>query len=57
MNIHMNEIHPSCENGAYDITSPSNNEFHKEHEECWPWVCLDIVNEIFSFFPWHSINV
>jgi hypothetical protein len=53
----MNEIHPSCENGAYDITSPSNNEFHKEHEEYWPWVCLDIVNEIFSFFPWHSINV
>jgi hypothetical protein len=53
----MNEIHPSCENGVHDITSPSNNKFHKEQQEWWAWACLDIVNEILSCFPWHSINV
>jgi hypothetical protein len=52
----MNEIHPSCENGVYDIASPSN-KFHKEHEEWWPWAYLDIVNEFFSFYASHLINV
>ncbi len=30
----------------HDITSPSNNKFHKE----WPWVCLGIDNGFFSYF-------
>jgi hypothetical protein len=50
----MNELHSSNESCVYDITSPFNNEFYKEW---WPWACLDIVHEFFSFFSWHLIGV
>jgi hypothetical protein len=36
----------------HDISSSSNDEFHKE----WFWACLDIDDGIPSPFPWHLIN-
>jgi hypothetical protein len=44
MNIQMNELHG---NGIHDITSPSNEKFHKE----WTWPCLDIVDETHAVSP------
>ncbi len=38
--------------GVYDINF-FNDEFHKE----WHWSYFDIIDGIFSRFPWHSINV
>ncbi len=49
MNIQMNEFHDI---DIHDITSPFNNEFHKERT----WVYLDIVNETHVLFPWHLIG-
>jgi hypothetical protein len=40
------------DNGVHDITSPSNEKFHKEQ----PWACSDIACEIPLVFPWHLIN-
>ncbi len=54
MNIHMNELHLSCENDVCDIISLHNNVFHMEG---WPWACLDVVDDFFSFSPWHLIGV
>jgi hypothetical protein len=49
MNVQMKELHGI---GIRDITSPFNDEFHKERT----WVCLDIVDETHAFSPWHSIG-
>ncbi len=49
MNIQKNEPHGI---GIHDITSPSNNMFHKEQN----YASLDIVNEIHAFFPQHLIG-
>jgi hypothetical protein len=48
----MKSNHATMSNiGVCDITSPSNDEFHKE----WPWICLDIINAILSLISWHLI--
>jgi len=49
----MNEFHSSCESNVHDITSFFGDKLHKGW---WLWACLDIVNEFFSFFSWHSIS-
>jgi hypothetical protein len=46
MNIQINEPHGI---DIYDITSPSNDEFHEEQI----WACLDIVDKIHEASPWH----
>jgi hypothetical protein len=45
----MNEPHGIS---ICDITSPFNDEFHEEPT----WVCLDIVDETYEPFLWHSIG-
>jgi hypothetical protein len=40
------------DSGVYDITSPSNDESHKEQ----PWACLNTACESPSLFPWHLIS-
>ncbi len=42
----------TSDGGAYDITSPFNDESHNARL----WVCSDITCENLSFFPWHLIS-
>jgi len=45
----MNELHGV---GIHGITSPFNDEFHKE----WTWACLSIIDETYEPFPWCLIG-
>jgi len=46
----MNERHGL---GIHDITSFSNDKFHKERT----WAYLDTVDETHAPFPWHLIGL